>query len=81
MHGAVLDLIVTGYYENSTSITIDPLRELIFGEVRNTTVPELTRIDNRGGLERPIVSTVVGGSMRQTAMSIGTEYRVRDLKN
>lgn len=77
IHGAVIDLIVQGYYENSTDISIEPLKELIFGTVSNITVPLLTRVDNRGPLTQPIVSTVVGGSFRQIALSVGTPWKVK----
>ncbi|OXA65050.1 probable murein peptide carboxypeptidase [Folsomia candida] len=76
IHGAVLDLIVQNYYENSTEISVDPLIDLMYGNITNTTVPFLTRIDNGTVLDEPLISTVVGGSFRQIALTIGTPYKL-----
>lgn len=77
VHGAVLDLIVMGYYENSTEISIDPLKDLLFGNSNNRMVlPTLRRIDKGPHFVHPLESKVTGGSMRQTLLSMGTSYKV-----
>ncbi|KAG4071707.1 hypothetical protein HA402_011861 [Bradysia odoriphaga] len=77
VHGAVLDLIVWGYYENSTEITIEPLKDLLFGNADNKiTLPVLRRIDNGAHFDVPLVANVTGGSIRQTVLSMGTSYKL-----
>lgn len=77
VHGAVLDLIVWGYYENSTEISIEPLKELLFGNSDNQIVlPTLTRVDRGQHFDVPMEAKVTGGSMRQIVLSMGTPYKV-----
>lgn len=77
VHGALLDLIVAGYYENSTEISIDPLKDLLFGNINNEIVlPVLTRIDNGSHFSVPMEAKVTGGSIRQIVLSMGTPYKV-----
>lgn len=74
----MLDLSFWGYYENSTEITIEPLKELLFGNVNNqTTLPKLRRVDRGPHFVVPLEAKINGGSMRQTfhANSImGNDY-------
>lgn len=77
VHGAVLDLIVWGYYENSTEISVEPLQDLLFGNDDNRIIlPALTRIDKGRHFAVPLEAKVTGGSMRQTILSMGTPYKV-----
>lgn len=80
VHGAVLDLIVMGYYENSTETTIEPLKDLLFGNANNQIVlPELRRVDKGAHFDVPLEANVTGGSIRQTVLSMGTPYKVKCL--
>lgn len=77
VHGALLDLVVMGYYENSTEISIEPLKSLLFGNTKNQIVlPTLIRIDQGPHFSLPLEANVTGGSMRQTTLSMGTPYKV-----
>lgn len=77
VHGALLDLIVGGYYENSTEISIEPLRDLLFGNAKNQIIlPTLTRVDRGHHFVVPLEAKVTGGSVRQTVLSMGTPYKV-----
>ena len=75
LHGPMLESCVNGFYDPAGESVLS-LLDLVFEHTESITLPELTRLDENGGLELGLQGKIIGGNMTLVEASIGTKWEV-----